>query len=101
MPIGPIAQPIVIVDRAFISHATFLHHAHGSGILSFTFRVDQPGSQHGKGIGKDRPERFRDIAPPPVVLVERVATATFAHPWLASMTAPAKNQPADEEPSTP
>src|SRR5947209_17789361 len=97
----PIAQTIVIIHRSFVLHATFLHHASGSGIRSFTFRVDQLGSQHRKGIGKGRLERFRHVALSPVVLVESVATATFAHPWIASMTAPANNKPADEQPIAP
>ena len=98
IPMCPIAQTIVIIRCSFVLHATFLHHASGSGILSFTFRVDQPGSQHRKGIGKGRLKRFRHVALSPVVLVESVATATFAHPFLGCMTAPAKNKPADEQP---
>ncbi len=39
----PIAHTIVIIHRSLVFHATFLHHTSGSGILSFTFRVDQPG----------------------------------------------------------
>ena len=57
----PIAQTIVIIHRSLVLHATFLHHTSGSGILSFTFHVDQPGSQHRKGIGKGRLKRFRHI----------------------------------------
>src|SRR5947209_6336116 len=97
----PIAQTVVIIHCSFIFHATFLHHASRSGILSFTFRVDQPGSQHRKGIGKGRLQRFRHVALSPGVLVESVATATVAHPWIASMTAPANNEPADEQPIAP
>ncbi len=97
-PMFPIAQPVVIINRSFVLHATFLHYASGSGILDFTFRVDALRSQHRKGIGKGRLERFRHVALSPVVLVESVTTATFAHSWIASMTAPAKNQPADERP---
>jgi hypothetical protein len=41
IPMCPIAQTVVIIRRSFVCHATFLHHASGSGILSFTFRVDQ------------------------------------------------------------
>ena len=89
--ICPIAQTVVIIHRSLVLHATFLHHASGSGILLLTFRVDQPGSQRRKGIGKDRLKRFRHVALSLVVLVERVAAATFAHPFLAGKTIPAKN----------
>ena|GEM_PF-4703572 len=41
----PITQPVVIVPRSLIVHATFLHHASGRDILSFTFRVDHPDSE--------------------------------------------------------
>jgi hypothetical protein len=58
----PIAQPVVIIHRAFALHATFLHYTSGSGILDFTFRVDALRSQHRKGIGKGGLERFRYVA---------------------------------------
>lgn len=41
----PIASPVVIIDCSFVCHATFLHYASGSGILSFTF-----GSPSFKGM---------------------------------------------------
>src|SRR5258708_3717267 len=101
IPMFPISQTVVIIHRSFVLHATFLHHASGSGILSFTFRVDQPGSQHRKGIGKGRLQRFRHVALSPVVLVESVATATFAHSLLGCMTAPANDQPSNEQSVAP
>jgi hypothetical protein len=39
--VSPIAQTVVIIHRAFVLHATFLHHSSGSSILSFTFRNEQ------------------------------------------------------------
>src|SRR5579859_4588449 len=57
----PIAQPVVIIHRSFVYHPTFLHHASRSGILDFTFCVDQPGSQDRKGIGKSSLKRFRQV----------------------------------------